>query len=267
MAAATIFYVERVPRAGETVALDGDEGHHAARVLRMRVGEPVMLCDGAGEVGDGVVASVERAGLSVEVTQRWSVAAAQPKVTVVQALPKSDRAELAVELAVEAGVDELVPWQALRCVSRWDAQKAEKGQRRWEAVARAASRQSRRAFVPVVGAPYSTAELAHLVRERAATGAVVLVLHESATTALSLEGDRLASAPSVVLIVGPEGGVADEELGVLTDAGAVPVRLGPTVLRTSTAAAVALGALGVLTSRWAAAPLEHKRVEPDGCQR
>lgn len=74
MAAATIFYVPRVPSAGEQVLLDGDEGHHAARVLRMRVGEPVMVCDGAGEVGDGVVASVDRTGLAIEVTGRWSVA-------------------------------------------------------------------------------------------------------------------------------------------------------------------------------------------------
>ncbi|MGH3724138.1 MAG: 16S rRNA (uracil(1498)-N(3))-methyltransferase [Mycobacterium sp.] len=267
MAAATIFYVERVPSEGEQAVLDGDEGHHATRVLRMRVGESVMVCDGAGEVGDGVVASVDRAGLSVEVTRRWSVSPADPKVTVVQALPKSERSELAVELAVEAGADEIVPWQAQRCVSRWDEQRADKGQRRWEAVARAASRQSRRAFVPVVGAPVGTVDLAELVRRRVAGGAVALVLHESATAALRLMREQLSLAPSVVLIVGPEGGVTDEELAVLAGAGAVPVRLGPTVLRTSTAAAVALGALGVLTNRWAGAPLEHKGVEPGDAER
>ncbi|KRQ27285.1 MULTISPECIES: 16S rRNA (uracil(1498)-N(3))-methyltransferase [Mycobacteroides] len=257
MAAATIFYVDHVPAAGERVILDGDEGHHATRVLRMRVGEPVMVCDGAGEVGDGVVASVERATLSIEVTGRWGVVAATPKVTVVQALPKSDRSELAVDLAVEAGADEIVPWQAQRCVSRWDA-KAAKGQQRWEAVARAASRQSRRAFVPTVSELHSTARLAELVRARIADGAIVLVLHESADSGLSALGERLSASSSVVLIVGPEGGVADEELGVLTDAGAAAVRLGPTVLRTSSAAAVALGALGVLTDRWAAGPLTHR---------
>ncbi|MGL5443852.1 MAG: 16S rRNA (uracil(1498)-N(3))-methyltransferase [[Mycobacterium] stephanolepidis] len=262
MAAATIFYVDHVPAAGERVILDGDEGHHATRVLRMRVGEPVMVCDGAGEVGDGVVASVDRATLSIEVTGRWGVIAATPKVTVVQALPKSDRSELAVDLAVEAGADEIVPWQAQRCVSRWDAQndpdKAAKGQRRWEAVARAASRQSRRAFVPTVSTLHSTAQLSELVRQRVADGAVVLVLHESADSGLGARGELLSAASSVVLIVGPEGGVADAELGVLTDAGAVAVRLGPTVLRTSSAAAVALGALGVLTDRWARGPLAHR---------
>ncbi|MGC7196383.1 16S rRNA (uracil(1498)-N(3))-methyltransferase [Mycobacteroides abscessus subsp. massiliense] len=258
MAAATIFYVPRVPSAGEQVLLDGDEGHHAARVLRMRVGEPVMVCDGAGEVGDGVVASVDRTGLAIDVTGRWSVDAVDPKVTVVQALPKSDRSELAVDLAVEAGADEVIPWQAQRCVSRWDAHKAEKGRRRWEAVAQAASRQSRRAYVPSVPELHSTAQLAELVGARAADGAVVLVLHESAESGLGALAARLSSASSVVLIVGPEGGVADEELRILADAGAAPVRLGPTVLRTSSAAAVALGALGVLTDRWAAGPLVHR---------
>ncbi|RIT49665.1 16S rRNA (uracil(1498)-N(3))-methyltransferase [Mycobacteroides abscessus] len=258
MAAATIFYVSRVPSAGEQVLLDGDEGHHAARVLRMRVGEPVMVCDGAGEVGDGVVASVDRTGLAIDVTGRWSVAAVDPKVTVVQALPKSDRSELAVDLAVEAGADEVIPWQAQRCVSHWDAHKAEKGRRRWEAVAQAASRQSRRAYVPSVPELHSTAQLAELVGARAADGAVVLVLHESAESGLGALAARLSSASSVVLIVGPEGGVADEELRILADAGAAPVRLGPTVLRTSSAAAVALGALGVLTDRWAAGPLVHR---------
>ncbi|MUM16094.1 16S rRNA (uracil(1498)-N(3))-methyltransferase [Mycobacterium sp. CBMA271] len=262
MAAATIFYVEQVPAAGASLVLDGDEGHHAARVLRMRAGESVMVCDGAGCVGDGVVSEVERAGLSITVSARWSVPSPSPKVTVVQALPKSERSELAVELAVEAGADEIVPWQAQRCVSRWDASndanKARKGQRRWEAVARAASRQSRRAFVPDIGALVGTVDLADLVRQRVADGAVVLALHESEPAPLSSMRDRLSAAPSVMLIVGPEGGIADEELGVLTDAGAVPVRLGPTVLRTSTAAAVALGALGVLTNRWVSAPLEHR---------
>lgn len=105
---------------------------------------------------------------------------------------------------------------------------------------------------------HSTAQLAELAGARAADGAVVLVLHESAESGLGALAARLSSASSVVLIVGPEGGVADEELRILADAGAAPVRLGPTVLRTSSAAAVALGALGVLTDRWAAGPLVHR---------
>ena len=165
-------------------------------------------------------------------------------MTVVQALPKSERSELAIELATEAGADAFVAWQSERCVARWDgAAKVEKGLRRWSAVARSAARQSRHPYVPAVSGPVSTAELV------ASIGAgVTLVLHESAEVALR---DVISeSTEAVTLIVGPEGGITDGEVAALVAAGAVAVRLGPSVLRTSTAAAVALGALGVLTPRW-----------------
>jgi 16S rRNA (uracil1498-N3)-methyltransferase len=170
-------------------------------------------------------------------------------VTVVQAIPKSDRAELAVELATEAGADAIVAWQSARCVAKWDGDaKLDKGLRRWGAVARSAARQSRRAHIPLVTGVLSTPDLVGRVEAGVAAGAVVLVLHESATGPLTEV--PLADAAAVTLIVGPEGGISDDEVAALTAAGAVAVRLGPTVLRTSTAAAVALGALGVLTPRW-----------------
>ncbi len=170
-----------------------------------------------------------------------------PTITVVQALPKSDRSELAIELATEAGADAFVAWQAPRCVARWDGQdRVDKGLRRWRAVARSAARQSRRAHIPAVSGVVSTTELVERVRDTTSTQ--VLVLHESAT--LPITDVPVAQADSLVLIVGPEGGIADDEVAALSDAGAAVVRLGPTVLRTSTAAAVALGALGALTTRW-----------------
>jgi 16S rRNA (uracil1498-N3)-methyltransferase len=169
-------------------------------------------------------------------------------VTVVQALPKAERSELAIELATEAGADALLAWQAARCVARWQGARAEKGLRRWRAVARAAAQQSRRAYIPSVDGVLSTATLIQRIGEVVASGGAVLVLHESASDQLAHVG--LAQANSVMLLVGPEGGIAPDELTALTEAGAVAVRLGPTVLRTSTAAAVALGALGVLTPRW-----------------
>jgi 16S rRNA (uracil1498-N3)-methyltransferase len=156
---------------------------------------------------------------------------------------------LAVELATEAGADAFLAWQSARCVARWDGPKADKGLRRWDAVARAASRQSRRAHIPTVDGVVSTAELTRRVADAVATGALVLALHESATAPITELA--IAQADSLMLIVGPEGGIADEEIAALTEAGARAVRLGPTVLRTSTAAAVALGAIGALTSRWA----------------
>ncbi len=196
-----------------------------------------------------VVDEVGKGRLSARVLERFRVPEAAPAVTVVQALPKSDRSELAIELATEAGADAFVAWQASRCVARWDGPaRVDKGLRRWGAVARSAARQSRRAYIPPVSGVVSTAELVQRIGDDVSAGAVVLALHESAVSRLTEL--PVGQADSLMLIVGPEGGIADDEIALLSEAGATAVRLGPTVLRTSTAAAVALGALGVLTRRW-----------------
>ncbi|AFM18099.1 RNA methyltransferase, RsmE family [Mycolicibacterium chubuense NBB4] len=242
-----LFYVDSVPDSGELAVVDGDEGFHASTVRRIRAGEHLDLSDGAGTVAHCVVEDVTKGRLAARVQQRAVVDRPTPIVTVVQALPKSDRSELAVELATEAGADAFVAWQASRCVARWDgAAKVDKGLRRWQAVARSAARQSRRPYIPAVDGVVSTAELAG--RVRSAPPGTVLLLHESAGRALTEV--PVTSVDALTLVVGPEGGISADELSALTGAGAVAVRLGPTVLRTSTAAAVALGALGVLTSRW-----------------
>ena len=241
-----LFYVDALPEVGELVAVDGDEGFHAANVRRIRPGEELDLGDGDGTVAHCVVEDVAKGRLTARVLGRRIVQAAAPAVTIVQALPKSDRSELAIELATEAGADAFVAWHASRCVARWDGSaKVDKGLRRCGAVARSAARQSRRAYIPPVTGVVSTAELAQQVRD---DGATALVLHESATVLLTEL--PVAQADSLMLIVGPEGGIADDEIAALSEAGATPVLLGPTVLRTSTAAAVALGALGALTPRW-----------------
>ena len=169
-----------------------------------------------------VVEDVGKGRLTARVLDRRTVPAAAPAVTVVQALPKSDRSELAIELATEAGADAFVAWQASRCVARWDGSaKVDKGLRRWGAVARSAARQSRRPYIPSVTGVVSTAELAQRVRD---DGATALVLHESAT--VKLTELPVAQADSLLLIVGPEGGIADDEIAALSDAGATAVRLG-----------------------------------------
>jgi len=261
---ATLFYVNALPDTGALAVVDGDEGFHAATVRRVRPGEQLVLGDGAGGLARCQVEHAGRDGLQARVLGRWSVEPARPSVTVVQALPKSDRSELAIELATEAGADGFVAWQAARCVASWAGARVDKGLQRWRAVARSAARQSRRAHIPPVEGVLSTAALTQRIREEVAAGAVVLALHESATDRLAdLFADvTVAQANSVFLVVGPEGGIAPEEIDALTDAGAVAVRLGPQVLRTSTAAAVALGALGVLTSRWELG-WGLGRVEPD----
>lgn len=239
-----LFYVDALPVVGGIAVVDGDEGFHASNVRRIRPGEELDLSDGAGTVAHCVVEEAVKGRLSARVLDVAAVPRPAPVVTVAQALPKSERSELAIELATEAGADGFLAWQAHRCVARWEsAAKVDKGLRRWGAVARSAARQSRRAYVPEIEAMVSTAELLTRV-----PGALTLVLHESATVPLAEIG--LADAAAVLLVVGPEGGISDEELGALTAAGARTARLGPSVLRTSTAAAVALGAIGVLTGRW-----------------
>jgi 16S rRNA (uracil1498-N3)-methyltransferase len=161
---------------------------------------------------------------------------------LVQALAKGDRGELAVELAVELGVDEVVPWSAARSVTRWDGARGERSRDRWRSVARAAAKQSRRAWVPTVAPLASTRQVA------ARLSAGSLVLHEAADTPLATVA--LPAGGDLVLVVGPEGGLDDAELAAFAAAGAVPVRLGPEVVRTSTAGAAALAALSLRTGRW-----------------
>jgi 16S rRNA (uracil1498-N3)-methyltransferase len=241
-----LFYVDALPAVGELAVVDGDEGFHAANVRRIRPGEEIDLGDGDGTVAHCVVEDAAKRRLSARILDRRTVPAPVPAVTVVQALPKSDRSELAIELATEAGADAFVAWRASRCVGRWDSSaRIDKGLHRWGAVARSAARQSRRPYIPPIRGVASSAELVQRVRDDEVTA---LVLHESATAKLTEL--PLAQANSLLLVIGPEGGIADDEITALTDAGAAAVRLGPTVLRTSTAAAVALGALGALTPRW-----------------
>ncbi|MGW0036700.1 16S rRNA (uracil(1498)-N(3))-methyltransferase [Gordonia sp. NPDC003376] len=244
-----LFWVDEVPSAGAQATLSGPEGRHAVTVARLRVGEPLLLGDGAGSL-----ATCEVTGIDGKDTLRARVGRYEftdrptPQVTVVQALPKSERSELAVDLATEAGVDRIVPWQAARCVSRWTG-KADKGVAKWTAAASAAAKQSRRPWIPEVTDLATTIDVRARCAEVVGAGGVVAVLHEEA--AEPLRDLSLAEAPHVVLVVGPEGGLDDAEIADLAALGARPVLLGPEVLRTSTAAAVALGAIGALTDRWA----------------
>ncbi|MBW4721787.1 16S rRNA (uracil(1498)-N(3))-methyltransferase [Saccharothrix obliqua] len=239
-----VFLVPALP-AGEEFVLDGPEGRHAATVRRLRAGEELVLSDGSGAQVRCVVGEALKDSLRLRVVERWTVPEPAVRVIVAQALVKGDRGELAVELATEAGVDEVVPWQAARCVAKWDdGPRGAKALARWRATAREAAKQARRARVPHVAEPVGTAALARM----AASAAVTLVLHESAAD--GVKSVSLPAAGDVLLVVGPEGGITDDELVTLTGAGAQVVRLGPTVLRASTAAAVGLAALGVLTDRW-----------------
>lgn len=239
---APLFYLPQLD--GPLLRLDGAEGHHAAVVRRVRVGERVDAGDGAGRVASCVVASVESAVVTLTVESLRVEPVLSPRLVVVQALAKGDRGADAVEAMTEVGVDEVVPWAASRCVVRWDGARGDKALGRWRATAREAGKQSRRAWLPTVCELASTADVC--ARLRAA--AIGVVLHESAE--LPLAGLALPSAGEVVVVVGPEGGITDEELAAFASAGASAYRLGASVLRTSTAGVAAAAVLLAASGRW-----------------
>ncbi|MEV0779521.1 16S rRNA (uracil(1498)-N(3))-methyltransferase [Streptomyces sp. NPDC050428] len=228
-----------------TVTLDGPEGRHAVSVRRLRVGEEVVLTDGAGTGAHGTVAAVHgKDRLDVDVIGVRTEDPPAPRITVVQALPKGDRGELSVETMTETGVDAIVPWQAARCITRWKGERGAKSLAKWRATAREAGKQSRRLRFPEVAGAMSSKEVAALL----AAADFAAVLHEEGSEPLATA--ELPAAGSLVLVVGPEGGVSPDELALFADAGAVPYRLGRTVLRTSTAGTAACALLLGRTGRW-----------------
>ena len=162
----------------------------------------------------------------------------------MQALAKGERGELAVATMTEVGVDVIVPWAAARCVARWDGARGDKALARWRTTSRESAKQSRRSRFPEV----TGAGEHRRGRTAAAPAALAVVLHEAATTPWAPR--RCPATGDVVLVVGPEGGISAEELAAFEAAGATAYRLGPTVLRTSTAGAVAAAVLLSRTDRW-----------------
>jgi 16S rRNA (uracil1498-N3)-methyltransferase len=229
---------------GDTVEVDGDEAHHAVAVRRLRVGEQVVLTDGVGTSVVGDVASTGKRVFAVTVVSVTNDPVPSPSVVVVQAIPKGERAELAVEVLTEVGVSEIVPWAASRSVAVWKGERADRSLAKWRSTAREAAKQARRSWLPDVAPLASTHDVVALIG-----GAdLAVVLHESATASLA----DLAVPPDgrLLVVVGPEGGLSDEEIGSFTEAGAVSVRLGAEVLRTSTAGVAAVAALLSRTPRW-----------------
>jgi 16S rRNA (uracil1498-N3)-methyltransferase len=202
------------------------------------------VTDGAGQLAECVVTQASGGVLHLAVRSRRVAPPPDPALAVVQALPKGDRGQLAVELMTEAGVDVIVPWAAQRCVTRWHGERGERALARWRATAREAAKQARRPRFPEVTGLVSTPEVAHAVR----SAALAVLLDPGAGTALSTL--PLPSSGDLVVIVGPEGGLSPAEVAALTGAGAVGARLGPTVLRTSTAGVVAAAVMLSRAGRW-----------------
>ncbi|MEU6219239.1 16S rRNA (uracil(1498)-N(3))-methyltransferase [Streptomyces sp. NPDC047022] len=243
---APVFIVDRLDAVGPEFVLDGPEGRHAVSVKRLRPGEDVVLTDGQGHWAEGVVKAAE--GKDRLVVMDLEAVHEEPpapvRITVVQALPKGDRGELAVETMTEVGVDAIVPWAASRCITQWKGDRGLKSLGKWRATAREAGKQSRRVRFPEVADAATTKQVAALVAE----ADFAAVLHESGDEPLATV--ELPAQGEIVLIVGPEGGVSPEELALFGEAGARPFRLGRTVLRTSTAGTAAAALLLGRTGRW-----------------
>lgn len=240
-----VFFADPRDLARDLIVLAGPEGRHAADVRRLGVGERVVLADGDGQVADCVVTRVQRGQLELAVRQRSVLPAPDPALAVVQAIPKGERGQLAVELMTEAGVDVIVPWAAERCVARWQGERGDRAVARWRSTAREAAKQARRGRVPEVTGPADLGE----VTARAARAARAFILDPQA-------GEQLSETPlprsgEMLVIVGPEGGIAPAEADALTRAGATAARLGPTVLRTSSAGMAAAAILLSRAGRWA----------------
>ncbi|GLU46374.1 16S rRNA (uracil(1498)-N(3))-methyltransferase [Nocardiopsis ansamitocini] len=243
-----VFLTESGDLDGDRMVLGGPEGRHAATVRRLAVGEVVHLADGAGTRARCEVVAVGKDTVTFAVHERTVEAPPAPRLVVVQALPKGDRGELAVEVMTEAGVDAVVPWAAERSITRWKADRAAKSLAKWRSAARSAAKQARRSRVPNVSEPVATRDVVELL----SAASLGIVLHEEG--AIRLSEVALPSAPTdateIVTVVGPEGGFTDSELAAFDSAGAVRALLGPTVLRTSTAGVAALAVLQARCGRW-----------------
>lgn len=227
---------------GARLSLTGAEAKHAATVSRTRPGESVLIGNGRGLVAAGEVLVATTSELTIDVEAVSRVERPTPSITLVQALAKGDRDELAIQAATELGVDAVVPWAASRSVSRWEGAKVAKGRERWATIVREAAKQSIRAWTPDARELATTKQVAALT-----AGARVLILEPDASEPLT---GVVPDSRDLVLVVGPEGGIAPQELAAFRDAGAELVRLGETVLRTSTAGPAALAVLNAALRRW-----------------
>jgi 16S rRNA (uracil1498-N3)-methyltransferase len=239
-----VFVVDSAALSADVIEIAGDEGRHASVVRRLRAGECILLTDGSGQGAECVVRSTGRGTLVAEVVERHVEPAPAPRLVVVQALLKGDAGEHAVDLMTQVGVDGIVPWSAARSVAQWREDRGYRALQRLRTTAKESGKQARRLRFPMVEAPHTTEEVVALLTN----ADCAVVLHETADapiTDVSVPEDGL-----LALVVGPEGGVTDQERHEFAAAGVKPVRLGPSVLRASTAGAAAAAVLLSRTPRW-----------------
>ncbi len=234
----TLFFVEDLPtQIGQIYEFDNEDATHAVRVLRMKAGDTFMLSDGNGSWSQVKAFAVKKRSLEVEVVASGFQENLPTTITVVQALPKSDRAKEAIELLTEAGVDRIVPWQSSRSIG--------KASDKFSVTAREASKQSRRLRIPEVTDIATTEQICEAIK----LSDLAVVFHESSTTKLS---DAISShnVAHLLIIIGPEGGITPTELDLFTEAGAKVALMGRPILRSAHAGIAAVAAISALLKVW-----------------
>ena len=233
----TLFFVPDLPiQVGAKYSFNSEDANHAIKVLRIEVGEIFRVSDGNGGWANVQVEEVAKRSLETTVLEVGRQEPLEIQFTVVQALPKSDRAKEAVELLTEAGADLIVPWLANRSISRTEVIS------KFATTAREASKQSRRLFIPQLHETVKEKGVIELIK----SADLALVFHESATVKLSEIITPQTKAKNVVIVIGPEGGITDEELAAFAAAGAHIAGLGRPILRSAHAGLAALSAVNSL---------------------
>jgi 16S rRNA (uracil1498-N3)-methyltransferase len=236
----SLFFVDQLS-TGQTQELSGDEGHHAVSVMRLSVGEQIKIADGSGNWVSGTITEVSKRSLKIDVAQRGNAQAGKPELVVVQAVTKSDRNKEMLELLTVGGADQIIPWQAERCISKWQSDSAQK----WMSSIKESAKQARRVKLPILSDEVTTSQLVKLFQS---TDKVV-ILHEGAMNGIS-QLNLSNNLERIILIIGPEGGISDAEISQLENAGAVTARLGDLVLRSAHAGFAALAAIQSSIGRW-----------------
>ena len=236
----TLFFSDQIS-TGQRQVLESDEAHHAIKVLRLNTGEVIKISDGVGNWVSGPIVEIAKKELYISITERGEIQAAKPELVLVQAITKSDRNKEMLELAVEAGVDRIIPWQSERSISKWQSDSEEK----WQVGIKQSCKQARQTKLPNLMQVMSTAELVKTI----GSGGYGIVFHEEASTKFS-ELTIPNSQSSVYLVIGPEGGISEQELLSFQNNGSKVVRLGDTVLRSAHAGFAALSAVQTKLGRW-----------------
>ena len=236
----SLFFVDQLS-TGTTQELSGDEGHHAVKVMRLQIGEQIKIADNLGNWVSGAITEVGKKSLKIDISERGNAGHLKPELILVQAVTKSDRTKEMLELLTVAGADQIIPWQAQRCISKWQSDSTDK----WLTTIKESAKQARRVKLPVLSDAVTTNQLLKLFQ----VNDQVIVLHESAQANFS-QIKFVESTQRIFIVIGPEGGISEEEIALLASANAVVVQMGQNVLRSAHAGFAALSGIQTLIGRW-----------------